>query len=82
MSDGEEINEEDLQINFTHLMGAHLKKGNYTLKDYTIKLIQQFLEEYEYDVIKVAAKLNVGKSTIYRMINSGQLKLSKRKADE
>jgi two-component system response regulator AtoC len=82
MSETEEINEEDLQINFTHMMGNHLKNGNYTLKDYTIKLIQQFLEEYDHDVVKVASKLNVGKSTLYRMINSGQLKIPKRKADE
>jgi len=82
MSETEEINEEDLQINFTHMMGNHLKNGSYTLKDYTIKLIQQFLEEYDHDVVKVAGKLNVGKSTIYRMINSGQLKIPKRKADE
>jgi hypothetical protein len=45
------------------------------------KLIQQYLDEYDYDVLKVAGKLDVGKSTIYRMINSQQLKIAKRKID-
>ncbi|HEX5153059.1 MAG TPA: sigma-54 dependent transcriptional regulator [Parafilimonas sp.] len=78
MSEGEEINEDDLQINFTHVMSNHAKNGNYTLKEYTVKLIQQYLDEYDYDVLAVAAKLNVGKSTIYRMINSNQLKIPKK----
>jgi len=78
MCEGEEINEDDLQINFTHVMSKHAKNGNYTLKEYTVKLIQQYLDEYDYDVLAVAAKLNVGKSTIYRMINSHQLKIPKK----
>jgi len=78
MSAGEEISEDDLQINFTHVMNNHAKNGNYTLKEYTVKLIQQYLDEHDYDVLAVAAKLNVGKSTIYRMINSHQLKIPKK----
>ena len=78
MSAGEEISEDDLQINFTHVMNNHSKNGNYTLKEYTVKLIQQYLDEHDYDVLAVAAKLNVGKSTIYRMINSHQLKIPKK----
>ena len=81
MADGEDIDEADLQINFTHINGNHVKSGNYTLKEYTLKLIQQYLDEYDYDVLAVAGKLNVGKSTIYRMINSHQLKIEKRKTD-
>lgn len=81
MAEREEINEEDLQINFTHVMKNHAKNGNYTLKEYTLKLIQQYLDEYDYDVLTVAGKLNVGKSTIYRMINSDQLKILKKKQD-
>lgn len=81
MSDGEEINEEDLQINFTPLKISHTRNGNYTLKEYTLKLIQQYLDEYDYDVLKVAGKLDVGKSTIYRMINNNSLRVEKRKTD-
>ncbi len=81
MADGEEINEEDLQIHFTPIKSSHTKNGNYTLKEYTLKLIQQYLDEYDYDVLKVAGKLDVGKSTIYRMINNYGLRIEKRKVD-
>ncbi|MBV9962175.1 MAG: sigma-54-dependent Fis family transcriptional regulator [Parafilimonas sp.] len=81
MSEGEEIFEDDLQISFTPIKTNHTRNGNYTLKEYTLKLIQQYLDEYDYDVLKVAGKLDVGKSTIYRMINSQQLRIAKRKAN-
>lgn len=81
MSEGEEINEEDIQINFKIVRSSATKNGNYTLKEYTLKLIQQYLDEYDYDVLAVAGKLNVGKSTIYRMINSDQLKVIKKRSD-
>jgi len=81
MAEGEEIIEEDLQINFTPIKSSYTRNGNYTLKEYTLKLIQQYLDEYDYDVLAVAGKLDVGKSTIYRMINSQQLKIAKRKSD-
>jgi DNA-binding NtrC family response regulator len=81
MSEGEEINEEDIQINFKIIRTSPTKNGNYTLKEYTLKLIQQYLDEYDYDVLAVAGKLNVGKSTIYRMINSDQLKVIKKRSD-
>ncbi|MEP6465493.1 MAG: sigma-54 dependent transcriptional regulator [Parafilimonas sp.] len=81
MAENEEINEEDLQINFTPIKSNHTRNGHHTLKEYTLKLIQQYLDEYDYDVLTVAGKLDVGKSTIYRMINSQQLKIAKRKHD-
>ncbi len=81
MSNGEEINEEDLQIN-THAMGGKSKNDNYTLKEYTAKIIQQYLDEYDYDILTVAEKLNIGKSTIYRMINNDELKIQKKKISD
>lgn len=81
MSEDEEINEDDLQISLTPIRSNYTRNGNYTLKEYTLKLIQQYLDEYDYDVLTVAGKLDVGKSTIYRMINSQQLKIIKHKHD-
>ena len=81
MSDGEEINEEHLQIQLTPVKAIVYNNSNYTLREYMRKLIQEYLDEYDYDVLKVAGKLDVGKSTIYRMINSRQLTISKRKLD-
>jgi DNA-binding NtrC family response regulator len=81
MSEEEEIAEEHLQIYLTPVKALTYGNGNYTLREYMRKLIQQYLDEYDYDVLKVAGKLDVGKSTIYRMINSQQLKVAKRKID-
>jgi transposase len=49
-----------------------------TLKEFNIKLIQYYLDKYNYDVMKVAKKLDVGKSTIYRMIQNKELFLNKK----
>lgn len=81
MSEEEEINDEHLQIHLTPIKALGYNSGNFTLREYMRKLIQEYLDEYDYDVLKVAGKLDVGKSTIYRMINSQQLKIAKRKLD-
>jgi predicted transcriptional regulator len=48
-----------------------------TLKQFTSQLIQHYLDTNEYDVLKVAEILDVGKSTIYRMVNNNELKLQR-----
>jgi DNA-binding NtrC family response regulator len=49
-----------------------------TLKEFTTKLIQYYLDKYNYDVLKVARKLDVGKSTIYRMIQNKEVFVNKK----
>lgn len=44
-----------------------------TLRDYTNKIIEHFLHKYDSNVVKVAEKLDMGKSTIYRMIKNGEI---------
>lgn len=44
-----------------------------TLHQYTTKIIRYFMEKYDNNVLKVADKLEVGKSTIYRMIKNGDI---------
>ncbi|WP_126969445.1 sigma-54-dependent transcriptional regulator [Gynurincola endophyticus] len=46
-----------------------------TLKEYEHQIIQYFLDKYNNDVLLVAKKLDVGKSTLYRMIQAGELKV-------
>ncbi|BAV08818.1 DNA-binding transcriptional response regulator, NtrC family, contains REC, AAA-type ATPase, and a Fis-type DNA-binding domains [Filimonas lacunae] len=48
-----------------------------SLKQHTCRIIQHCLDNNEYDVMKVAQILEIGKSTIYRMINNGELVLYK-----
>lgn len=54
-------------------------KKEMPLKDYNAKIIQHFLDKYNYDVLLVAKKLEVGKSTLYRMINKGEVTLKRPK---
>jgi DNA-binding NtrC family response regulator len=39
-----------------------------SLKDYTNEIIQHFLDKHDGNVLTVAKKLDIGKSTIYRML--------------
>ncbi|WP_430812761.1 MULTISPECIES: sigma-54-dependent transcriptional regulator [unclassified Carboxylicivirga] len=39
-----------------------------TLKEYTESIIRHFLKKYNNNVLKVAAKLDIGKSTIYNLL--------------
>ncbi|MEO0311237.1 MAG: two-component response regulator [Bacteroidota bacterium] len=48
-----------------------------TLEEYTMKIIKYFLEKYNDNVVTVAKKLDVGKSTIYRYIKEKKLNIAK-----
>lgn len=75
MCNGKEITEEDLtftQINDTDFFLSEEK----TLKEYTAEIILHYLKKNNNDVIKTAKKLDVGKSTIYNLLNSQKNDLS------
>jgi DNA-binding NtrC family response regulator len=44
-----------------------------TLRQYTCDIIKHFLNKYEDDVLLVAEKLDIGKSTIYKMIQQKEI---------
>lgn len=72
MSSENIINEED--INFHNRQGmSNFLNEEYTLKAYNQKIIKHYLEKYSDDVLLVADKLDIGKSTIYRMLKNGDL---------
>ncbi len=48
-----------------------------SLDEYNQKIIQFFLNKYNGNVLTVAKKLDIGKSTIYRFIQEGKIKLPK-----
>ena len=79
MSDEDEIGEQHIQLTGNGKLAMLAGDNNMTLRQYTTQYIQHYLDRYNYDVLQVADKLKVGKSTIYRMINSKHLKLHKRK---
>ena len=49
---------------------AQLLGTEMTMKAYTEMIIQHYLEKYDQDVYKVAEILDIGKSTIYRMLKA------------
>jgi DNA-binding NtrC family response regulator len=74
MADGKEIKAEDLtfyEIGNTKAYSSDEK----TLREYEIEIIAHFLKKYEENVVLVAEKLDIGKSKIYNMLKSGELKL-------
>lgn len=81
MADDKDIDAEHLNVSSQNVMGDIMMKEA-TLKEFTNKFIQLFLDKYNYDVLKVARKLDVGKSTIYRMIQNKEVFVNKKYAYE
>jgi DNA-binding NtrC family response regulator len=72
MTDANSISAEDI-----HFSGLNSRQdiafGDKNLRTYTIEIIRFYLDKYDNNVVEVAKKLEVGKSTIYNMLKSGEL---------
>lgn len=73
MADGDTVLPEHISVNPNASIN-NLMNHEKSLKEYETQIIQHFLDKYDKDVLLVAKKLDVGKSTIYRMIQAGELK--------
>ncbi|MFI5153889.1 MAG: sigma-54-dependent transcriptional regulator [Chitinophagales bacterium] len=73
MTDSENILPEHITLNSSTSIQDLFNKET-TLKEFENQIIQHYLDKYNKDVLLVAKKLDVGKSTIYRMIQNGELK--------
>ncbi len=67
MAEGIQIEEEDIHFNSIE-KEKNLMMEEVTLREYVFKIIRHFLEKYDNNVINVAKKLDIGKSTIYRYL--------------
>jgi len=75
LCDGKEITEADItfsSVRADELFTAQEK----SLREYNCDIISFFLKKYNNDVVEVARKLDIGKSTIYNMIKDKQIILS------
>lgn len=72
MADEETIDPGHLTLNTTSSLNGMMTHEK-SLKQYEIDIIQHYLDKYDKDVLLVAKKLDVGKSTIYRMIQAGEV---------
>lgn len=75
MCNGREIEDSCIQLNNDFSIQAALVEEK-SLEDYEKEIIKHFLGKYDHNVVLVAQKLGIGKSTIYRMIkdNPGYFK--------
>lgn len=65
-------------INTQTIVGLdNLLDKEQSLKAYEYQIIQYYLEKHNYDVSLVASKLEIGKSTIYRIAQAGEITLQK-----
>jgi len=71
---------EDSEIKLGDINLNSIKKGDFfvnelkTLKQYERDIIRHYLQKNNNDVIATAKTLDIGKSTIYKMIQNGELK--------
>lgn len=67
LTNSNQIDEEHILFNSTQ-GEMELFTQELTLKEYTEKIIKHFLKKYNNNVMKVASKLDIGKSTIYNLL--------------
>lgn len=72
MADSNVIEEKDITFDTTDTVSDFLMQEN-TLENYTVQIVKHFLDKYDHNALTVAKKLDVGKSTIYRMIKKYDL---------
>jgi len=75
MTEGDHIEASDITFNNAGKEQNFLYE-EMSLKDYTFRIIQYYLEKYNNNVLKVAAKLDIGKSTIYRYLKEMEAEIS------
>ena len=75
--EGEEIRAEDLPLRHSPASAVPNSHSNshLSLRDQTTVIVQNCLDEMGGDVLAAAARLGIGKSTIYRMIQQQELHL-------
>ncbi len=73
MSDGDIIETQHIMLS-GNANSSQLLMKEIPLREYERQIIQHYLDKYNRDVLLVAKKLDIGKSTIYRMIQNGELK--------
>jgi DNA-binding NtrC family response regulator len=75
LSNGKEIMADDITFHQGSDDASAFLLEEKTLKDYTTMIIKYYLKKYDNNVVQVAKKLDIGKSTIYNLIQSGSINL-------
>ena len=72
MADGSQITPTDITFTATKTP-TDLLDQDLTLQEYDARIIRHYLNRFDHNVIEVAKRLDIGKSTIYRMIKEGKI---------
>jgi len=67
MTDNNVIEEDHITFNSTGSIDT-LLQAEMSLREYTNRIVKFYLDKYDNDVVTVSQKLDIGKSTIYRML--------------
>ncbi|HPR57199.1 MAG TPA: sigma-54 dependent transcriptional regulator [Bacteroidales bacterium] len=73
MANSEVIDDNDISLSAATRSSNFLMDEEDTLQGYDKKIIKHFLEKYDNNILEVAKKLDIGKSTIYRMIKNKEI---------
>jgi len=73
MCDNNEVKATDITFSSTRKGGGPLVMEGKTLREQTCEIIKIYLQKHNNDVIATAKALDIGKSTIYKMMQSGEL---------
>lgn len=73
MANSEVIDDNDISLSVATRSSNFLMDEEDTLQGYNKKIIKHFLEKYDNNILEVAKKLDIGKSTIYRMIKNKEI---------
>ena len=67
MAEGDTIQAEDISFGTKDII-TEFSGEEMTLKEYNLKIVKHYLQTYDDDIKLVAQKLDIGQSTIYRML--------------
>jgi len=74
MANDEVIKAEDISFLNSNSTYVDIMDADYTLQELSARIISSYLKKFEGNISEVAKKLDIGKSTIYRMKKNGELK--------
>jgi transcriptional regulator with PAS, ATPase and Fis domain len=74
MCNGKEMMDDDIMFNAVKGNDYFITEEK-TLRDYDNFIVEHYMKKYDNDIPKVAEKLDIGKSTIYKMIQKGDIKI-------
>jgi DNA-binding NtrC family response regulator len=72
LTDGNEVTTANISFP-EHKASNLLIQEDKTMKEYNVFIIEHYLKKYDRNVLRVAQKLDIGKSTIYKMIQKNEL---------